>query len=278
MNANPLSQYFRQPAIYIRLPSGGKFYPMGALEPTANNEYPVLPMTTLDEITYRTPDALFNGSALVSVIESCVPNIKDAWHMPSMDIDSVLIAIRIATYGHELDISGDCPNCGESNTYGLDLRTVMDRMGSPNYASSLTISDLEIYFRPMSYQQMNQNSMVQFEEQKTLQILQDSDGNDQEKLAKLGEVLKKVTAISTQALAQNIAMVRTPQAQVIEQEHISEWLSNCDRSMFSRIRDYIISNKEKGEIPDLNVKCNSCSHEYKQPFTLDMSNFFGAAS
>jgi hypothetical protein len=130
----------------------------------------------------------------------------------------------------------------------------------------------------MSYQQMNQNSMVQFEEQKTLQILQDSDGNDQEKLAKLGEVLKKVTAISTQALAQNIAMVRTPQAQVIEQEHISEWLSNCDRSMFSRIRDYIISNKEKGEIPDLNVKCNSCSHEYKQPFTLDMSNFFGAAS
>jgi hypothetical protein len=251
---------------------------MGALEPTANNEYPVLPMTTLDEITYRTPDALFNGSALVSVIESCVPNIKDAWHMPSMDIDSVLIAIRIATYGHELDISGDCPNCGESNTYGLDLRTVMDRMGSPNYASSLTISDLEIYFRPMSYQQMNQNSMVQFEEQKTLQILQDSDGNDQEKLAKLGEVLKKVTAISTQALAQNIAMVRTPQAQVIEQEHISEWLSNCDRSMFSRIRDYIISNKEKGEIPDLNVKCNSCSHEYKQPFTLDMSNFFGAAS
>jgi hypothetical protein len=278
MNANPLSQYFRQPAIYIRLPSSGKFYPMGALEPTANNEYPVLPMTTLDEITYRTPDALFNGSALVSVIESCVPNIKDAWHMPSMDIDSVLIAIRIATYGHELDISGDCPNCGENNTYGLDLRTVMDRMGSPNYASSLTISDLEIYFRPMSYQQMNQNSMVQFEEQKTLQILQDSEGNDQEKLAKLGEVLKKVTAISTQALAQNIAMVRTPQAQVIEQEHISEWLSNCDRSMFSRIRDYIISNKEKGEIPDLNVKCNSCNHEYKQPFTLDMSNFFGAAS
>jgi len=278
MNANPLSQYFRQPAIYIRLPSSGKFYPMGALEPTANNEYPVLPMTTLDEITYRTPDALFNGSALASVIESCVPNIKDAWHMPSMDIDSVLIAIRIATYGHELDISGDCPNCGENNTYGLDLRTVMDRMGSPNYASSLTISDLEIYFRPMSYQQMNQNSMIQFEEQKTLQILQDSEGNDQEKLAKLGEVLKKVTAISTQALAQNIAMVRTPQAQVIEQEHISEWLSNCDRSMFSRIRDYIISNKEKGEIPDLNVKCNSCNHEYKQPFTLDMSNFFGAAS
>ena len=111
MNSNPLSQYFRQPAVFIRLPSLGKFYATGALEPTENNEYPVLPMTTLDEITYRTPDALFNGQAVISVIQSCVPNIKNAWSMPAMDIDTVLIAIRIATYGHEMDINTPCPGC-----------------------------------------------------------------------------------------------------------------------------------------------------------------------
>ena len=27
--ANPLSGYYRQPKIYIRLPSGGKYYPEG---------------------------------------------------------------------------------------------------------------------------------------------------------------------------------------------------------------------------------------------------------
>ena len=79
---NPLRQYFRQPAIYVRLPSAGQFYPPGALTIPANGEIPVLPMTAIDEITYRTPDALFNGSAVVSVIQSCVPSIKDAWQMP----------------------------------------------------------------------------------------------------------------------------------------------------------------------------------------------------
>ena len=30
--ANPLQKYFRQPKIYVALPSGGHWYPEGALE------------------------------------------------------------------------------------------------------------------------------------------------------------------------------------------------------------------------------------------------------
>lgn len=108
MNSNPLSQYFRQPAIYIKLPSQGNFYPDGALVAMPNGEYPVLPMTTLDEITYRTPDALFNGQAVVSVIESCMPNIKKGWAVPAVDLDTILVAIRIATYGNDLELSTIC--------------------------------------------------------------------------------------------------------------------------------------------------------------------------
>jgi len=278
MNSNPLSQYFRQPAIFIRLPSDGKFYPQGTIEPTVNNEYPVLPMTTLDEITYRTPDALFNGSALVSVIQSCVPNIKNAWAMPSMDIDSVLVAIRIATYGHELDVTSECPACAEENSYGVDLRLIMDNIASPNYKDSMKLGDLEIFFCPMSYKQMNDNSMQQFEDQKAMQILQAGDSDDNTKLKQLGEVLKKITTVTTNALAQNIALVKTPQAQVTDPSHITEWLANCDRNMFNKIRDYIIDNKRQAELPALDVKCADCSHDYKQPFTLDMSNFFVDAS
>jgi hypothetical protein len=278
MNSNPLSQYFRQPAIFIRLPSNGKFYPPGTLEPTVNNEYPVLPMTTLDEITYRTPDALFNGSALVSVIQSCVPNIKNAWAMPSMDIDSVLVAVRIATYGHELDVTSECPACTEENSYGVDLRLIMDGIATPNYQDSMKIGDLEVFFCPMNYKQMNDNSMQQFEDQKAMQILQASDSDDNAKLKQLGEVLKKITTVTTNALAQNIALVKTPQAQVTDANHINEWLANCDRNMFNKIRDYIIDNKRLSELPALDVKCADCSHDYKQPFTLDMSNFFVGAS
>jgi hypothetical protein len=278
MDNNPLKQYFRQPAIYIRLPSDGKFYPPGALIMSPNGEYPVLPMTTVDEITYRTPDALFNGSAVPTVIESCMPNIKDAWNMPSMDIDTVLTAIRIATYGHEMGISTKCPNCSNEDEYSVDLRNVMENIGRPNYTQSLRLGDLELIFRPMSYRQINENSMIQFEEQKTLQMLADGEGDEKERMAQMGEMLKKITAVTSRALAENIALVVTPTAQVDQQEHITEWLMNCDRTMFGKIRDHIIGIKEQAELKPLAIKCSNCSHDYQQPFTLDMSNFFAAAS
>ena len=42
---NPLQKYFRQPKIYLSLPSKGHWYPEGAIEMTENGELPVYAMT-----------------------------------------------------------------------------------------------------------------------------------------------------------------------------------------------------------------------------------------
>jgi bacterioferritin-associated ferredoxin len=279
MNSNPLSQYFRQPAIYVRLPSQGRFYPPGAIDLPANGELPVLPMTTLDEITYRTPDALFNGQAVATVIQSCVPNIKDAWAVPAMDIDTILIAIRIATYGHQLDVDTVCPSCESENTFGVDLRHVLDKIRAPDYTQTVKNGDLEIYFRPMTYGNINENSLAQFEEQKSLQIIDENTEQTAEARSKqLSEILKQITTVTVKALAQSISAVKTPQATVTEAQHIEEWLSNCDRKLFGAIRDHIIKIKQSGEIAPLDCQCGSCQHQYQQPLTLNMSDFFEAAS
>jgi len=278
MTQNPLSRYFRQPAIHIRLPSQGRFYPPGALTETANNEYPVLPMTTMDEITYRTPDALFNGSAVVSVIESCMPNIRDAWRVPSVDIDTILVAIRIATYGHTMDITTRCPNCSTESDYSVDLRRVMERIRAPDYDAPLEIDDLKIFFKTMDYTQINENSMRQFEDQKTMQVLQDADLDDKQKLTQLGEVLKKITEFTSLAMAQNIDRIQTPDHVVTNTDHILELLVNSDRNLFSKIRARIIEIKQSSELRPLDMKCNNCGHEYQQTYTLDMTSFFADAS
>jgi hypothetical protein len=129
--ANPLAQYFRQPAMYLQLPSEGNFWPQGTLTATQNKEIPVLPMTAIDEITYRTPDALFNGTAVVNVIQSCIPNIKNAWDAPSVDINAILVAIRIASYGHEMELTSQCPKCETVDDYGIDLRRLSQVLGWP---------------------------------------------------------------------------------------------------------------------------------------------------
>lgn len=278
MSNNPLRQYFRQPAIYIRLPSKGQFYPQGAINLPPTGELPIYPMTAIDEITYRTPDALFNGQATVNVLSSCVPDIQNPWSTPAMDIDTLLIGIRIATYGHDMDFGSKCPKCGHECEHVIDLRGVLDRMRSPDYSKSLKAGDMEIFFRPMTYKNINDNNAMQYENQKLLQMLPDTDVPDPEKVNALSGALKRITEITVKALAQSIAAVKTPQALVSEPEYIEELLKNCDRTLFVRVRDEIVNLKEEAEMQPMSLTCPECKNEYEQVITLDMSSFFEPAS
>lgn len=276
--ANPLRQYFRRPSIYLRLPSGGEFWPQESLASTESGEFPVFPMTAIDEITYRTPDALFNGEAVVSVIQSCVPNIRNAWEAPATDINSILVAIRIASYGHELELGTVCPNCSNQAEYTLDLRTVLDQLKSPDFKHTIKHGDLEIFFQPISYRHQHETNSVQFEEQKMIQMIPGSDLPDDEKLRRLNAALKRITELTVNALKYSIAGIRTPTAFVTETEFIQEFLNNCDRKLFNQIRDHVIDLRQVSELKPLHIKCTECSHEYDQPLTLDMASFFEAAS
>jgi hypothetical protein len=276
---NPLSQYFRQPAIYIKLPSNGEFYPDGAITMPANGELPVLPMTAIDEITYRTPDALFNGTAVINVIESCVPNIHNAWAVPSTDLDTILVGIRIATYGHDMEVNCFCPKCENQDRYTTDLRQAIDTLASGDYNQPILHRDLEIYFRPMNYKMLNQNNQLQFEEQRVLQSLaQSSEESQQAQSNVISTILKRITDMTIGSLSQSISAIKAPSSIVTDQASIEEFLRNCDRKLFTIIRDHVIALKANSELKPLSVKCTSCENEYDQSFTLDMSSFFDRAS
>jgi len=276
---NPLSQYFRQPAIYISLPSRGDFYPEGTLDMPPNGELPVLPMTAIDEITYRTPDALFNGTAVVNVVQSCLPNIKNAWAIPSTDIDTILVGIRIATYGHDMEINCVCPKCSNEDHYTVDLRSSIDSMKPADYKTPLINRDMEIYFRPMNYKMLNQNNQLQFEEQRVLQSLANASEDSTEKQSKtISLILQKITDMTVKALSQSIGAIKTPTSIVTDTSQIEEFLKNCDRKLFSKIRDQIIDLKSSSELKSVGVQCTKCEHNYEQSFTLDMSSFFDSAS
>lgn len=277
MQTNPLRQYFRQPAIYVSLPSKGQFYPAGVLSETANGEYPVLPMTTMDEITYRTPDALFNGSAVATVIQSCVPNIQDAWHVPNIDLDTLLIAIRIASYGHDLDVGSKCPSCSNETDYSIDLRRVLETITVSDYNQPMKVGDLDVRFRPLDYKQANTNNMAQFEQQKNMQVMEQAQ-DDQQRSTLLSQLLRKLNDVTTAAVADSVDSISTPDTVVSDKPQIRDWLQNCDRKIFNQVRDHVVKLRADSEPKPVRLKCVNCSHEYEQPFTLDMSNFFGDAS
>lgn len=278
-NANPLKQFFRQPSIYLSLPSQGNYWPDGALNMPQNGELPVYPMTAIDEITYRTPDALFNGQAVVNVIQSCVPAVKDGWAVPGIDLNAILIGVRIASYGHEMEISTKCPKCETESDFSVDLRMVLDQVRQPDYETPIRHGDLEITICPISYKHQNDINLKQYDQQRLIQQIQlEPNLTDEQKVEELNKALHQITELTIETLKYSISSIRAKGTLVTETEFISEFLTNCDRKIYQEIRDRIIKLRTDSEIKPFDIACPSCGHKHQQTLTLDQAAFFGVAS
>ncbi len=271
---NPLKQYFRRPAIYLKLPSGGKMYAPGVVNIPESGELAVYPMTAIDEISSKTPDALYNGTAMADIIKSCIPDIKDPWAINSMDLDAILIAIKSAAGGDDMSISSECPSCKEVAEYGVNLIGILSQLKSADYEKELIINELSIKFRPLSYKEMNEAGTSQMEAQRIFMMLEKEE-NEAVRAEKTQEALRFITEVTMRILSNTVTHVRTPNAFVEEKEYILDFLKNCDRETYIAIRDYNASLKAQTEIKPLKIKCIHCQHEYDQQFTLNTSDFFG---
>ena len=273
LDNNPLKQYFRRPAVYLRLPSGGTGYKPGVVNIPDSGELPVYPMTAIDEITAKTPDALFNGSAVTEIIKSCVPDIKDPWAITSVDLDSILIAIKAAA-GGDLEVQSQCPSCQELASYGVNLVAALASLKSGDYTVPLQVNDLKIKFRPLTYKEMNEAGIAQFEIQRVFANLE-AETNEEERNKKTQDALKSITELTMHILARTIEYIQTPTVMVDKTDFILDFMKNCDKNIYTTIRDHNAELKAQTEMKPLDIKCIHCGHEYKQSFTLNSSDFFG---
>ena len=280
MEPNPLNQYLRQPAIHLKFPSGGEYWPMGTLEMPITGEVPILPMSTRDEIVLNTPDALMNGQGVVDVIHSCVPNIKNAWAMPAMDLDAVLIAIRIATYSEKMSYSSGCPKCGNKDEYEMDLRQFLDLVVDINiYKTPVEFKGMQIYIKPVDFRTINLQNLDQFEQTRMVTVINDSTISEEDKQTRYYEIFRNMTRYTIGNIVGSIAYIVTPDGQRVDNtQHISEFVENAESMLFKTLQTGLENINEK--IPKKNVMntCSECSHQYEVPFTFDQANFFAYAS
>jgi hypothetical protein len=275
---NPLTHWFRQPKIYIRLPSNGEFYPPGALDISANGDYPVYAMTAKDELMFKTPDALLSGQSTVEVIKSCIPAILNPWQMPSIDVDAVLIAIRVATYGEKMDVTANCVSCNEENSYDVNLVQRLEELSQFKYHSVVDCDPLVVHIRPYTYQELTKTSIKTFEQQRIFNIVNDDQMSDEEKMKKFGESFIKLTELTVEVIAGCITKIDTPDGSVTDTQFIREFIDNAQKDVFEKISQHVQNLKKDADMPDVHVKCSACSHEFDMTVSMDQSNFFGVRS
>lgn len=273
-NQNPLLKYVRQPTLYWAMPSHGQWWPADSLEPSTTGEFPVLPMSSRDEIMLKTPDALINGSAIVELFQSCIPHIKNAWDMPSIDVDSALIAIRIASMGETMAVNSTCPNCSEESDYDIDLRDVINKVKCPHY-TPFEFKQLTFQLKPQCYREMSNNSQMRFIEKSIQNALQNADISSEEKSQIIKEQIKKIEDFNYQLLTTSTDYIATPDDQrVTDPDQLTEFYANAESAIIRRVKQEIESYVESAGIKPLDLKCNHCETEYQRELEFDYSNFF----
>ena len=277
---NPLMNYMRQPAIYLSLPSKGEFWAQTTLDMPINGELPVLPMSTRDEIALNTPDALMNGQAVVDMIHSCIPNIRNAWACPSVDLDAILIAIRIASYGEQMNYSSSCPSCSNTDEYEIDLRQFLEMpVDISRYKEPFDYKGMQVYVQPSDYETINLQNLESFEQQRMIRVVDDTTLSQEEKNQRFHEIFRLMTSYTVKNVSGTIHSIVTPDGHTVQdQQHIEDFVTNSERQFFDAVKKHT-DHVQQG-IPEkiVSTTCDECKHEYQTPFTFDQANFFAYAS
>ena len=275
MSQNPLQNYFRQPKIYTKLPTLGKFCNSDTISGDVE-KIPIYGMTGMDQIIVKTPDALLNGESTVKVIQSCCPTILNAWELSNLDIDSLLVAIRIATYGTKMGISSICKACSTENSYDVDISSFLQHYNNSHFESSVIVNELVLSLKPLTYKQATVLGLENFSLQKRLiKINQMEDNSERKDL--ISNIYMEFGLLQNKVLLASIEHIETPDNVVSEYGFIKEWLDNCDQEIIKQIRKVMDGNSERWKIPPTTIICNDCGKKETVEVDLDASSFFDIA-
>ncbi len=279
MTQNPLEKLYRHKTFYTSLPSQGRFYPSG-VKLSADGELGIMPMSAADEIKLKTPDTLFNGEALYDLFRSTIPDIAQPEEIPVCDVDKLLLGIRVASQGKQLDVKGSCPKCEERKTYAVDLTLIMNTAATIDSNPVIKIDEtLEVELRPFTLQSQIKGQIESFFQQRMQNMLSsDNNMSDEEKIKQFNQALVGAIAMQTTQIAECIVRVimrGEPEDTIVTNpDHIFSWVENMDSATYEKIRAGIEKLSDPKIDDQVKVKCPSCEHEYRMTVNLDPVNFF----
>ncbi len=279
---NPLTAFMRQPKVFISLPSDGLYYPEGSIEMPESNQLAVYSMTAKDELMLNIPDALMNGQAVVDVIQNCIPSIKNAWEIPSIDLDLILLSIRLATYG-EMMVTPVTLKEGFEFEYQVDLRVVMDSLlDTVKWDPVIPINEnMTIYVKPLNYQQMTKTAIRTFETQKIMQAVSNENISEDQKIQIFKDSFSKLSEVTTGVIAESIFKVETSEGTVENKDFIKEFIDNADKEIFNTVQKHLEYLRERNSIKPIDIEVTPEMREQgimedriQIPLVFDPATFF----
>lgn len=280
MSSNPLQKYFRQPSLYIRLPSLGRWYNEDIVGLTEENELAIYPMAALDDIMLNTPDAMLNGQALENVVKSCAPSIKNVKKILLPDLDAIFVGIKSATNNGRIDYDRKCPSCGHENTFELNCQMLLDTMTyvDENDLAIKFDDNLIVHVKPYDFEMRQLFIKREFEEEKLIRAIEatNKDMDELDKAAIMGESVDRLSKITFSLVSRSIEKIQIlkDNITVTESEHINEWLVGISKQQADMVIDTVNKLNATGIMKKIQVQCTACEHTWEDPLNFDPTSFF----
>ena len=271
---NPLSDYYREKEIYVKLPTQGKWY-KNKPNLTKDGEIGVRPMTLKDEMLLKIPDSLYNGESLYEVFKSIVPDIVDPYDISIPDVDVILLASKAVSNGNDLNVDATCPKCLHTASYSINIPAMLSRVKTNIESVEIEIKNLKIRLKPNTLAAVTASSIQSLENTKIIAAMS-NDANPENK-ALMQQSLEKSTGATIGLLADNIEQIELPNGSiVIDKQQIVEWMINSDAATINVLKKYTLGLNKNGLPTEFPFMCDNeeCNHEFKSNIQFNPTFFF----
>lgn len=278
MTTNTLIAAYKKPAVYVALPSMGKWYdPKPKL--SVDDELAIYPMSAKDELITKTPDALFNGEATVALIESCCPDIPNPRQMPINDLLVVLLGIRQASYGQEISVDIKCTECDHVNQMAVDSNVLLSRVTVNETDPNIKLENgFKIKVKPYNIEDRTRLQIQQVKQQQVVaNLMQAEQSGEASNSEQFGRAFVDIAELTVQLVSNCVLSVQTPEEsseEVTNPETIYEWVKTITRKDYDTIRERVESLSENNLNTEMEAKCLECGKDYKTNIELDIAAFF----
>jgi T4 bacteriophage base plate protein len=201
--------------------------------------------------------------------------------MPSIDVDAAIIAIRIASYGNQMDFNSKCPHCETENDYAIDLSVVLSNISAPVYNKKVPADDLKIKLKPQPYFSVNRSNMIAFEEQQILRTLGTMEDNPEEAKQMFDKQLGKLVDLNILMMADSTDYIEMADGTIVtDHSFIQEFYQNCDTKIVKTVREQLEEYSKAGGLKPFQVNCKNeeCVKEFDVGITFDFASFFAVGS
>lgn len=312
-----LKSYLRTVALTTQLPCNPSWY-NEVIDYGLNNEVEVYPMTHKDEILIHNPDALFSGNSVSQILTSCIPAIKKVDNVYMPDVEAMLLAIKIASVGDDLETYNICPECFEKykklpeeernklveekklsvepQTFIFAAKNALDSMEKLPNKFIVDINDaIKVYIKPLTLKENTtyelNNFIVQNKIQEFIRNSKDVEANtnmltdfekwneNRLKSEEFNNLLTELDKVAAEMLRVSIKYITLNGEILTNEEDINELLDNISKDKFDLIKQTATEANRSRINKTYACECKYCGHKWSNDnLNFNFANFFGKGS